>query len=210
MVSVKYQDVKIAYDDFIAIKGVSLNVPDGEITTLLGPSGCGKSTLLRSLAGFVEPFEGQIFIGEKEVTILPPQKRNTAMIFQNYALWPHLSIFKNIEYGLKLRLKHRIVFIIKFSDAGVIEKISHMRYGASERVDKLTALLEKFVSGKSAGDVWHLTLEDIREPLEIQPMNAISFFRRLVFEETDESVAKFLLGALRITIRNHYELVVKD
>ena len=98
MVSVKYNKVSIAYDDFVAIDNITLNIHDGEITTLLGPSGCGKSTLLRALAGFVEPFEGQIYLGDKEITYLPPQKRNTAMIFQNYALWPHLTIFKNVEY----------------------------------------------------------------------------------------------------------------
>lgn len=113
MVSVKYKNIGIAYDDFIAVRNIDLEIPDGEITTLLGPSGCGKTTLLRSLAGFVEPFEGQIFLGDKDVTLLPPQKRNTAMIFQNYALWPHMSIFGNVEYGLKLRLKEKIVFSLK-------------------------------------------------------------------------------------------------
>ena len=108
MVSVKYSNVSIAYGDFIVLKNLDLDILDGEITTLLGPSGCGKTTLLRALAGFVEPYEGHIYLGEEEVTILPPQKRNTAMIFQNYALWPHLTIFKNVEYGLKLRDKDKV------------------------------------------------------------------------------------------------------
>ena len=124
MVSVKYDKVSIAYDDFVAIENVTLNIPDGEITTLLGPSGCGKSTLLRALAGFVEPFEGEIYLGEREVTYLSPQKRNTAMIFQNYALWPHLTIFKNVEYGLKLRLKQKIVFTTDISLKGIIEGLT--------------------------------------------------------------------------------------
>jgi len=103
MVSVKYQNIGCAYDDFVVVQGLDLEIPHGTITTLLGPSGCGKTTVLRALAGFVEPFEGKILLGDKDITILPPQKRNTAMIFQNYALWPHLTIFKNVEYGLKLR-----------------------------------------------------------------------------------------------------------
>lgn len=103
MVSVKYQNVGCAYDDFVVVQGFNLDIPHGTITTLLGPSGCGKTTVLRALAGFVEPFEGNVLLGDKDITILPPQKRNTAMIFQNYALWPHLTIFKNVEYGLKLR-----------------------------------------------------------------------------------------------------------
>ncbi|MCG3221563.1 MAG: ABC transporter ATP-binding protein [Candidatus Heimdallarchaeota archaeon] len=103
MVSVKYDKIGCAYDDFIVVQDFDLEIPDGTITTLLGPSGCGKTTVLRALAGFVEPFEGKVFLGEKDITLLPPQKRNTAMIFQNYALWPHLTIFKNVEYGLKMR-----------------------------------------------------------------------------------------------------------
>ncbi len=103
MVSVKYDKIGCAYDDFIVVQDFNLEIPHGTITTLLGPSGCGKTTVLRALAGFVEPFEGKVFLGDKDITILPPQKRNTAMIFQNYALWPHLSIFKNVEYGLKMR-----------------------------------------------------------------------------------------------------------
>ena len=103
MVSVKYKNIGCAYDDFIVVQGFDLEIPHGTITTLLGPSGCGKTTVLRALAGFVDPFEGSILLGDKDITILPPQKRNTAMIFQNYALWPHLTIFRNVEYGLKLR-----------------------------------------------------------------------------------------------------------
>ena len=103
MVSIKYENIGVAYGDFIVVQNFNLDIPHGTITTLLGPSGCGKTTVLRALAGFVEPFEGNVFIGDNNVTLLPPQKRNTAMIFQNYALWPHLTIFKNVEYGLKLR-----------------------------------------------------------------------------------------------------------
>lgn len=103
MVDIKYENISIAYGNFVVVKNLNLEIQHGEITTLLGPSGCGKTTLLRALAGFVEPFEGSIYLGGKDVTMLPPQKRNTAMIFQNYALWPHMSIFQNVEYGLKLR-----------------------------------------------------------------------------------------------------------
>lgn len=103
MVSIRYENIGVAYGDFIVVENFDLEIPHGTITTLLGPSGCGKTTVLRALAGFVEPFEGNVFIGDNNVTLLPPQKRNTAMIFQNYALWPHLTIFKNVEYGLKLR-----------------------------------------------------------------------------------------------------------
>ena len=94
--------LKIEKEGFETIER-NVEIKAGEITTLLGPSGCGKTTLLRALAGFVEPFEGRIYLGDTDITIYPPQRRNTAMIFQNYALWPHMTVFQNVEYGLKLR-----------------------------------------------------------------------------------------------------------
>ncbi|MHA1397671.1 MAG: ABC transporter ATP-binding protein [Candidatus Heimdallarchaeaceae archaeon] len=103
MVSVKYENIGVAYGDFVVVENFNLEIPHGTLTTLLGPSGCGKTTVLRTLAGFVEPFAGKVYIGDKDITLQPPQKRNTAMIFQNYALWPHMTILKNVEYGLKLR-----------------------------------------------------------------------------------------------------------
>lgn len=87
----------------MAVNNVSFEVREGEILTLLGPSGCGKSTTLRVVAGFYLPDTGSIYFGDKEVTDLPPQDRNTAMVFQNYALWPHMSVRNNVTYGLKLR-----------------------------------------------------------------------------------------------------------
>ena len=209
MVSVKYENVKIAYDDFIAIKGVSLNVPDGQITTLLGPSGCGKSTLLRSLAGFIEPFEGQIFIGPREVTILPPQKRNTAMIFQNYALWPHMTIFKNVEYGLKLRLKERIVYTVNITD-GKINEISFMKHGATESLEEMASLLEKHVTGMNAEDVWNLTLQDMVEVVHNPAVTAWQSIFLSPFKETPKNNAQFVLGALKSAIRSFYKLVVQE
>ena len=84
-----------------ALQGVSLRVEPGELFFLLGPSGCGKTTLLRSIAGFYIPEEGRIFFGDEDVTRLPPHKRNTGMMFQSYALWPHMTVAKNVAFGLE-------------------------------------------------------------------------------------------------------------
>ncbi|MHA1218390.1 MAG: ATP-binding cassette domain-containing protein [Candidatus Heimdallarchaeaceae archaeon] len=208
MVSVKYDKVSIAYDDFVAIDNVTLNVHDGEITTLLGPSGCGKSTLLRALAGFVEPFEGQIYLGDKEITYLPPQKRNTAMIFQNYALWPHLTIFKNVEYGLKLRLKKQIVCVADINPKGVIEVLIFNSYGASEELVRATENLKEFIVGKDAQEVWHFTVEDILPVFNIP--EDISAFKLKYSLNSMHRLAKFLLGALQATIRFHYENIIRE
>ncbi|MCH8906691.1 MAG: ABC transporter ATP-binding protein [Candidatus Heimdallarchaeota archaeon] len=103
MVELVLEDIHIMYDDFHAIKGFNLTVKDSEIATLLGPSGCGKTSLLRAVAGFNIPSSGRIFLDDEDITELPPQKRGMGMIFQNYALWPHMSVEANIGYGLKVR-----------------------------------------------------------------------------------------------------------
>ena len=85
------------------LKGIDVEIPDGSFTILLGPSGCGKSTLLRIISGLEEPTSGKLFINEEDVTFEEPKDRNIAMVFQNYALYPHMTVYKNIEYGLKIK-----------------------------------------------------------------------------------------------------------
>lgn len=103
MVEVRLENVTKKFGDIIAVDNVSFEVREGEILTLLGPSGCGKSSTLRTVAGFYYPDSGTIYFGDKDITNVPPQDRNTAMVFQNYALWPHMSVRNNVTYGLKLR-----------------------------------------------------------------------------------------------------------
>ncbi|MBI2554260.1 MAG: ABC transporter ATP-binding protein [Candidatus Rokubacteria bacterium] len=86
-----------------AVDRASLDVGDGELFTLLGPSGCGKTTLLRLVAGFYQPDAGEVVFGDRVVNALPPYERNIGMVFQNYALWPHMTVFANVAYGLRLR-----------------------------------------------------------------------------------------------------------
>ncbi len=102
MATVKIQGITKSYQPGVPVlRPIDLTVEDGELFFLLGPSGCGKSTLLRILSGLVTPDAGQIHFGETEVTKLPPEKRHTAMVFQNYALWPHLTVFENVAFGLR-------------------------------------------------------------------------------------------------------------
>ena len=97
-----YQDPKTG-KDFYAVKDTSLEITPGSFVTLLGPSGCGKTTTLRMIAGFESPDEGEIYLGGEAINALTPNKRDTAMVFQRYALLPHYNIFDNVAYGLKLR-----------------------------------------------------------------------------------------------------------
>lgn len=97
-----YKDPKTG-NDFYAVKDVNLNIEPGSFVTLLGPSGCGKTTTLRMIAGFESPDEGEIYLGNEAINELTPNKRDTAMVFQSYALFPHYNIFDNVAYGLRLR-----------------------------------------------------------------------------------------------------------
>ena len=105
--------------DFVAVNHIDLEIKDGEMVTLLGPSGCGKTTTLRMIAGFESPDEGEIYLGGEPINALTPNKRDTAMVFQSYALLPHYNIFDNVAYGLKLRkldkatIKEKVTNILK-------------------------------------------------------------------------------------------------
>jgi len=102
-ISVEIRDVSKQFGDFIAVDSVSLEIKKGEFFSLLGPSGCGKTTLLRMIGGFELPTAGAIRIGEKDVTHLPPYKRPVNMVFQSYALFPHLSVLDNVAFGLRYK-----------------------------------------------------------------------------------------------------------
>jgi len=100
MARVTLQGVSKTYGEFVALRELHLQVKEGEFLTLLGPSGCGKTTTLRMVAGFVTPTTGTIYFGDEEVTRLPPQKRGIGMVFQDYALFPHMTVAENIAFGL--------------------------------------------------------------------------------------------------------------
>jgi spermidine/putrescine ABC transporter ATP-binding subunit len=100
---VRFVGVEKSYGDQLAVRGVDLIVQPGEFVTLLGPSGCGKTTCLRMVAGFVAPSRGRIVMGGRDITALPPYRRNTGMVFQSYALFPHKTVEENIAFGLRVR-----------------------------------------------------------------------------------------------------------
>ena len=132
-----------------AVSQVSLEIQDGELFTLLGPSGCGKTTLLRLIAGFHKPDEGEIFFGNRPVAPIPPYERNIGMVFQNYALWPHMTIFENIAYGLKLRkmsreeISTKLVRALKLVNLSGLEKRypGQLSGGQQQRVALARALV---------------------------------------------------------------------
>src|SRR6476469_5227651 len=107
MASVGIRDVKKAFGTTPVIHGVNISIADGEFVVLVGPSGCGKSTLLRMIAGLENITGGEIRIGERVVNNVPPKERDIAMVFQNYALYPHMTVADNMGFSLKLRAPPR-------------------------------------------------------------------------------------------------------
>jgi ABC-type Fe3+/spermidine/putrescine transport system ATPase subunit len=152
MVEVQVENVRKTYGKVEALKGVSLDFKSGRLTAILGPSGCGKTTLLRSIAGFIEVDAGRILFDGEEVTGLPPQRRGTAMVFQNYALWPHMTIFENVAYGLRLqkvpateirRRVQKVLALVEIGNLADVEsrKPSALSGGQQQRVALARALV---------------------------------------------------------------------
>ena len=134
-----YQDPKTG-KDFYAVKDTSLEITPGSFVTLLGPSGCGKTTTLRMIAGFESPDEGEIYLGGEAINALTPNKRDTAMVFQSYALLPHYNIFDNVAYGLKLRkmdkatIREKVTRILKLVGLeGMEERMTNQLSGGQQQ-----------------------------------------------------------------------------
>lgn len=149
LVSISLKNITKTFDDVIANNNISLDIEEGELFTLLGPSGCGKTTTLRIIAGFYLPDSGTILFDDQDVTHLPPDKRGTGMVFQNYALWPHMKVFDNIAYGLKIRktpsdvIKERVKETLELVKLGGLESRTPFQLsgGQQQRVALARALV---------------------------------------------------------------------
>src|SRR5580692_456412 len=137
MAEVSLRNVVKRFDGADVVRNISLDIPDNEFVVLVGPSGCGKSTTLRMIAGLEEITSGDIYIGGEIVNDLPPKDRDIAMVFQNYALYPHMSVFENMSFGLKLR---------KFSKDEIKKRVDH-----AARILDITELLDRKPKALSGG-----------------------------------------------------------
>ena len=143
-----YQDPKTG-KDFFAVRDVALDIAPGSFVTLLGPSGCGKTTTLRMIAGFESPDEGEIYLGGEPINALTPNKRDTAMVFQSYALFPYCNVFDNVAYGLRLRhvpkqeIQRRVTDILKLVELSGMEQrmTNQLSGGQQQRVALARALV---------------------------------------------------------------------
>ncbi|MDO4432109.1 MAG: ABC transporter ATP-binding protein [Aerococcaceae bacterium] len=147
---ITFDSIKIKYGDFTAIDNLNLKIEEGEFFTFLGPSGCGKSTTLRALVGFLDPAEGDIFVNDQAVTHLDPEKRGIGIVFQSYALFPTMTVYDNIAFGLKVKkvpndvIKAKVNEVaakIKISDAQLSRNVSELSGGQQQRVALARALV---------------------------------------------------------------------
>src|ERR1700719_4291276 len=137
MAQVALRNVVKTFDKTPAVQGIDLDIADREFIVLVGPSGCGKSTTLRMIAGLEEATAGEIYIGDMLVNDVPPKDRDIAMVFQNYALYPHMTVFENMSFGLRLR---------KFPKAEIKERVEY-----AARILDITELLDRRPKQLSGG-----------------------------------------------------------
>src|ERR1700712_943338 len=126
MASVGIREVRKAFGSTIVLHGVSVDIRDGEFVILVGPSGCGKSTLLRMIAGLENISGGEIRIGERVVNEVPPKERDIAMVFQNYALYPHLTVRENMAFSMRIRKARASEIDLRVNRAAQILGLTHL------------------------------------------------------------------------------------
>jgi iron(III) transport system ATP-binding protein len=179
---VRLNDITKAFGSLKALDRVSLLIERGEFFTLLGPSGCGKTTLLRVIAGFASPDSGDVFFGDQLINHIPPYKRETGMVFQNYALFPQLNVFDNVAYGLRARKVEK-------------EEIRSRIHQILEKV-QLESLAQRYPNQLSGGQQQRVALA---RALVIQP-------RVLLMDEPLSN----LDARLRVTMRQEIRKIQKD
>ena len=151
---IELKDIVVKFGDFEALHNINVNVKEGEFFTFLGPSGCGKTTTLRTITGFIEPVSGTVSVNDQDITHVPIEKRNIGIVFQSYALFPTMTVYDNIAFGLKLKkLKkpeidqkvREIARKVDLSDEQLKKAVSQLSGGQQQRV----AIARALVTGPS-------------------------------------------------------------
>ena len=147
---IELRDIYVRFGDFEALHGINVEVKEGEFFTFLGPSGCGKTTTLRTITGFIEPAAGNVFVNGRDITRVPIEKRNIGIVFQSYALFPSMTVYNNIAFGLKIqKLSHKeidrkvrdIARKVDLSDEQLAKAVSQLSGGQQQRVAIARALV---------------------------------------------------------------------
>lgn len=147
---IKLENISVNFGDFRALKNINIHVKEGEFFTFLGPSGCGKTTTLRTITGFIQPVEGTVSVRGIDITDVPVEKRNVGMVFQNYALFPTMTVYDNIAFGLKVKklskevIKQKVLEMadkVELNHDQLVKKVSELSGGQQQRVAIARALV---------------------------------------------------------------------
>jgi iron(III) transport system ATP-binding protein len=147
---IRLNDIGVTFGDFKALEHINVHVKEGEFYTFLGPSGCGKTTTLRTITGFIKPSEGKVFMKDRDITDVPIEKRNIGIVFQSYALFPTMTVYDNIAFGLKIQklskaeIKKRVARIaqkVELSDEQLAKAVAQLSGGQQQRVAIARALV---------------------------------------------------------------------
>lgn len=148
---IQFKNIVKSFDGQVVLRGINLDIYENEFVTLLGPSGCGKTTLLRILGGFLRQDEGQVIFGDSDISDVPPHKRELNTVFQKYALFPHMNVYDNIAFGLKIKKEpkdvieqkvNRMLKLVGLEDYGK-RSITAMSGGQQQRVAIARALVNE-------------------------------------------------------------------
>jgi len=149
---IQLKDIGVKFGDFQALKDINIHVKEGEFFTFLGPSGCGKTTTLRTITGFIDPCEGTVVVKGEDITHVPVEKRNIGMVFQNYALFPTMTVYENIAFGLRVKkvpkdeLDKRVREMaekVELTEQQLMRKVAELSGGQQQRVAIARALVTK-------------------------------------------------------------------
>ena len=149
---IQLKDIGVRFGDFQALKDINIHVKEGEFFTFLGPSGCGKTTTLRTVTGFIDPVEGTVVVKGQDITHVPVEKRNIGMVFQNYALFPTMTVYENIAFGLRVKkmdkaeidkLVREMGAKVELTEQQLMRKVGELSGGQQQRVAIARALVTK-------------------------------------------------------------------
>ena len=200
---IRLNDIEVRFGDFTALKDINIHVEEGQFYTFLGPSGCGKTTTLRTITGFIEPAKGTVMVKGKDITHVPVERRNIGMVFQNYALFPTMSVYENIAFGLRVK---------KVNKTDIDRRVKEM----AQKVDLTEQQLTRKVAELSGGQQQRVAIARalVNNPEIIcldEPLSNLDAKLRVQLrEELKEMQAKFGITTVYVTHDQEEALTLSD
>ena len=203
---VSLKDIVVDFDEETILNGLSLDIHDKEFVTLLGPSGCGKTTTLRIIGGFLSPKSGNVFFDGKEITHLPPYKRQVNTVFQKYALFSHLNVFENVAFGLRLQklpdreIKSRVLEMLEIVGLRDFARrdTTNLSGGQQQRVAIARALITKpaiVLADEPTGNLDSKTSSDV---IGLLKRTSVEFHQTIVMITHNDDIARLADRIIRI------------